>query len=123
MSKNSTENHSKTDWEALEKMTDEDIDFSDIPEITDEQMSKAVMKAGGKPVERGKMRVNMYLDKDIVAFFKEKAGGRGYQTLINESLRKVMGSEELETTLRRVIREELQHDSYQVERSDKTDIE
>ena len=118
MSKNSTENHSKTDWDALEKMTDEDIDFSDIPEISEEQMSKAVMKVGGKPVERGKTRVNMYLDKDIVAFFKEKAGGRGYQTLINESLRKVMNGEELETTLRRVIREELQHDSYQVERSE-----
>ena len=114
MNKNSTENHSKTDWEALEKMTDEDIDFSDIPEISEEQMVKAVMKVGGKPIERGKMRVNMYLDKDIVAFFKEKAGGRGYQTLINESLRKAMDNEELEATLRRVIREEMNHDLYQV---------
>ena len=117
MSKNSTENPSKTDWEAIKDMSDDDIDFSDIPEITEEQMSKAEMKMGGKLVERGKTRVNMYLDKDIVAFFKEKAGGRGYQTLINESLRKLMNNEELETTLRRVIREELQHDSYQVNRS------
>ena len=118
MSKNSTENHSKTDWEAVEKMTDDDIDFSDIPEITAEQMAKAVMKVKGKQVERGKMRVNMYLDKDIVAFFKAKAGGRGYQTLINESLRNVMDGEALETTLRRVIREELQPDVYQVKRSE-----
>ena len=110
MSKNSTKNHSKTDWEALEKMTDEEIDFSDIPEITEEQFANAVMKVGGKTVERGKMRVNMYLDRDIVAFFKEKAGGRGYQTLINESLRKAMSNEELETTLRRIIREEIQAD-------------
>jgi hypothetical protein len=29
----------------------------------------------------------MYLDADLVAFFKAKAGGRGYQTLINETLR------------------------------------
>ena len=43
-------NPSKTDWEALEKMTDEEIDFSDIPEITEEQMAKAVMKISGKPV-------------------------------------------------------------------------
>jgi len=118
MSKNSTKNHSKTDWAALEKMTDEEIDFSDIPEITEEQMAKAVMKVRGKPVERGKMRVNMYLDKDIVAFFKEKAGGRGYQTLINESLRQAMANEGLETTLRRVIREEMQHDSYQAKAPD-----
>ena len=103
-------------------MTDEDIDFSDIPEITEEQMAKAVMKVGGKPVERGKMRVNMYLDKDIVAFFKAKAGGRGYQTLINESLRQSMANEELEATLRRVIREEIQHDSYQVKSPDNSDV-
>jgi uncharacterized protein (DUF4415 family) len=49
----------------------------------------------------------MYLDADLVAFFKAKAGGRGYQTLINETLRDSISGEELESLLRRVIREEL----------------
>lgn len=107
MSKNSSENNSKTDWDALDKMTDADIDFSDIPEITADQMARAVKRVGGKPVERGKTRVNMYLDNDIVAYFKEKAGGRGYQTLINESLREVIYTIDLESKLRKIIREEL----------------
>jgi hypothetical protein len=49
----------------------------------------------------------MYLDADLVAFFKTKAGGRGYQTLINETLRESVSGEELERLLRRIIREEL----------------
>lgn len=48
------------------------------------------------------------LDGAVLAYFKSKAGDRGYQTLINEALRQSMRSEELETTLRRVIREEFQ---------------
>ena len=32
---------SQTDWERLENMKDEDIDLSDIPEITPEQFAKA----------------------------------------------------------------------------------
>ncbi|MDR2626516.1 MAG: hypothetical protein LBC40_00590 [Dysgonamonadaceae bacterium] len=31
-----------TDWEYLENMTDDDIDFSDIPEWTDEMCANAV---------------------------------------------------------------------------------
>jgi uncharacterized protein (DUF4415 family) len=62
---------------------------------------------GGKPVSKEKVRVSMYLDADLVAFFKTKAGGRGYQTLINETLRDSISGEELESLLRRVIREEL----------------
>ena len=35
------------------------------------------------------------------------AGSRGYQTLINDALRRVIESEHLEADLRRIIREEL----------------
>ena len=31
----------QTDWERLRNMTDEDIDFSDIPEWTDEMFARA----------------------------------------------------------------------------------
>ncbi|MDZ7304293.1 MAG: hypothetical protein ONB44_19385 [candidate division KSB1 bacterium] len=43
-------------------MRDEDIDLSDVPEITAEQMAKAVLRVGGKPVPKGKVRVNLSLD-------------------------------------------------------------
>ena len=98
---------SETDWEALEKMEDEDIDTSDIPEVTVEQMAQAKLRVGGQSVSRGKIRVNMYLDAAVVEYFKARAGGRGYQTLINETLKESMRRHQLETLLRRVIRVEL----------------
>ena len=55
----------------------------------------------------GKQRVSIMLDASVIEFFKAKAGLRGYQTLINQSLHKSISSEQLETVLRRVIREEL----------------
>ncbi len=107
MNKNYSSEHSKTDWEHIKNLKDEDIDLSDIPEITEEQMAQATLRVSGKPAPQSKVRVNMYLDADIVAFFKAKAGGRGYQTLINDTLRENLGSENLEMLLRRVVREEL----------------
>jgi uncharacterized DUF497 family protein/predicted DNA binding CopG/RHH family protein len=55
----------------------------------------------------GKQRVSIMLDGSIIAFFKAKAGERGYQTLINQALYQAMTGEQIESTLRRVIREEL----------------
>ena len=54
----------------------------------------------------GKQRVSIMLDGSIIAFFKAKAGERGYQTLINQALHQAMTGEQIESTLRRVIREE-----------------
>lgn len=58
-------------------------------------------------VVQPKKRVTLYLDAGIVEHFKELAGERGYQTLINETLKTTMSQKELEATLRKVIREEL----------------
>ena len=63
-------------------------------------------------VPRGKTRITIRLDDDILVWFREQvqlAGGGNYQTLINEVLRQHMhrAPEPLEKTLRRVIREEL----------------
>ena len=49
----------------------------------------------------------MTLDPDILAWYRYQAGGRGYQTLINATLREAMTSHTIEDTARRVIREEL----------------
>ncbi len=45
---------SQTNWELLEKMEDDDIDLSDIPEVTAEQIARATFQVGGKPVARDK---------------------------------------------------------------------
>lgn len=49
---------SMTDWEKLESMTDEDIDFSDCPEITPEMAKNAVIKHGLKSSKIISMNVN-----------------------------------------------------------------
>ncbi|MBW4690475.1 MAG: BrnA antitoxin family protein [Lyngbya sp. HA4199-MV5] len=77
---------SQTDWERIDAMQDEDIDLSDIPEVTEEQMQRAVRRIGGKSVERGQRRVALLLDAVIVEYFEAKAGEQGYQGLINQVL-------------------------------------
>ena len=80
--------------------------------------SKPRLRVGLKDVNReaftaavnahlGKQRVSIMLDGSVIAFFKAKAGERGYQTLINQALHQAMTGEQIESTLRRVIREEL----------------
>lgn len=56
-----------------------------------------------------KERITILLDKDILAAFRERVSdtGRGYQTAINQALRDYLTRDTLETTLRRVVREEL----------------
>jgi hypothetical protein len=53
----------------------------------------------------------MLLDTGLVEYFKAQAGERGYQTLINETLRQAMEHDELEERLRRIIREELRREA------------
>ncbi len=62
--------------------------------------------------QKGKTRISIYLDDEILAEFRERAdaAGRGYQTMINEALREYLGrsARPLDVeTLRRVLREEL----------------
>lgn len=66
-----------------------------------------------EPEQKGKTRITIRLDEDLVDYFMkeaEKSGGSvGYQTLINEALRQHLEgkSPKLEDTLRRILREEL----------------
>ena len=94
------------------------ISNDEAPKLTEKDFAHAQFRVGQKPVKReqfaaavqekmGKQRVSIMLDASILAFFKAKAGERGYQTLINQALQQVMNGEQIENTLRRVIREEL----------------
>ncbi|MGA3160289.1 MAG: BrnA antitoxin family protein [Terracidiphilus sp.] len=66
-----------------------------------------------EPEPRGKTRITIRLDEDLVDHFLKEAeasgGAKGYQTLINEALRQHVEGKapKLEETLRRVLREEM----------------
>ena len=69
--------------------------------------------AAPEPEPRGKTRITIRLDEDLVDHFLHQAeasgGATGYQTLINEALRQHVEGKapKLEETLRRVLREEM----------------
>lgn len=62
--------------------------------------------------QRGKTRITIHLDDDVLEAFRDRADaeGRGYQTMINEALRDHLGrsgdrvSAEI---IRRIVREEI----------------
>ena len=70
----------KSDLKRIDAMGDEDIDYSDIPELDDDFFKNAevVMPPGKKPV-------TIRLDEDVLNWMK--AQGKGYQSRINAVLR------------------------------------
>lgn len=62
--------------------------------------------------QRGKTRITIHIDDDVLETFRERAdaAGRGYQTMINDALRDYLGrsGERVDAdTIRRIVREEL----------------
>jgi len=86
MKKSFTSPKSQTDFARLDQMKDEDIDYSDVPEITPEMFAKAIVRRGLKP--RTKKQITLRVDDDVLAWFKKQ--GSGYQTKINLLLRAYM---------------------------------
>lgn len=75
----------KAEIEALKKMKDEDIDLSDIPELTDDFFRNAKRGAFFRPLKES---TTVRLDADVLAWLR--ARGKGYQTRINAILRLAM---------------------------------
>ena len=75
---------SKTNLKRLKSMPDKDINFDDIPELDDAFFKNAIIQL---PV---KQAITMRLDSDVLDWFKQQ--GKGYQTRINQLLRKYMES-------------------------------
>lgn len=84
MKKKHISHNSQTDWDRVDKLRDEDIDFSDSPEVTPEMFAKAVLRKGLKPVSK-KTQVTLRIDDDVLTWFKKQ--GKGYQTRINSLLK------------------------------------
>jgi uncharacterized protein (DUF4415 family) len=82
--KKASSRKSQTDWKRIDAMKDEDIDFSDIPEITPEMFANAAIRRNFKPIPP-KKQLTLRVDSDVVDWYKKQ--GRGYQTRINSLLR------------------------------------
>ena len=70
----------KSDLKRIDAMADEDIDYSDIPELDDDFFKNAevVVPPEKKPIA-------LRLDADVLEWMK--AQGKGYQSRINAILR------------------------------------
>jgi uncharacterized protein (DUF4415 family) len=83
MKKQILEKKSRTDWVRIDALKDEDIDYSDIPELDDAFFKNAVLQ-----MPKTKAAVTLRLDRDILEWLKRQ--GVGYQTRINAILRLYM---------------------------------
>ena len=66
--KNIMKKSSETDWEGLAAMTDEQIDYSDIPPLPDTFFKRAEVWH-----PQPKVAVTVELDADILEWFKEES--------------------------------------------------
>jgi uncharacterized protein (DUF4415 family) len=73
----------ESDLARIDKMTDAEIDYSDIPALDDSFFKKA--RVVWPPL---KTQLTIRLDADVLEWLK--AQGRGYQTRINHILRMAM---------------------------------
>lgn len=79
---------------ALAKLSDETIDFSDVPRLPEHFFKNAERGKFYRPVKR---QTTLRLDADILDWFKQHAddgGARGYQTRINQALRDYVAARE-----------------------------
>ena len=73
----------RAEIQALESLTDDQIDTTDAPELLD--WSNARRGVFYRPIKR---QITLRLDADLLAWFRAHAReGRGYQTDINRALR------------------------------------
>ncbi len=70
---------------ALAALSEDQIDTSDIPELTEEQFRHAIRGLMFRPIKKP---VTMRLDADVLQWLKND--GPGYQTKANHILRKEM---------------------------------
>jgi uncharacterized protein (DUF4415 family) len=78
--KSKVEQKSGTDWERLEAMTDNQIDYTDIPPLDEHFFAHAQIR-----LPRNKRHITLRLDAEVLEWFQ--ASGKGYQTRINAVLR------------------------------------
>ena len=69
-----------SDLKKLDKIKDQDIDYSDIPALDKSFLTKELVS-----ITQKKDSVTLRIDHDVLELFKHQ--GRGYQTLMNAVLK------------------------------------
>ena len=76
-----------------ERSTAHGLDRDDAPDLSGdgwpEKFAKAKVRRGRPPVAKPKVSTTIRLSPDVIEYFK--AGGRGWQTRIDEALRDWIG--------------------------------
>jgi uncharacterized protein (DUF4415 family) len=80
MNRDNLSSTSRTNWTTLESRSEDNIDYSDIPPLTDEFFARATLRI---PADQAHNLIQ--LDPDIKQWFE--AQGEQYKTLINSVLR------------------------------------
>ena len=75
----------KAALKTLAARPESEVDYSDIPPLTDEFWDNAMR---GRFYRQTKTHASVRIDSDVMLWLKSK--GRGYQTRLNEILRKAM---------------------------------
>ncbi len=70
----------KSDLKRIDEMSDESIDYTDIPELDEDFFREAQVV-----VPPGKKQLTIRLDADVLNWLKDQ--GKGYQSRINAILR------------------------------------
>lgn len=83
MNGNDSNNTSRTDWKALEAMTDDEIDYSEIPPLTDDFFEQATLRI---PVQQAHCLIQ--LDAEVAEWYQTQAAD--YKSLIHSVLRRYM---------------------------------
>ena len=71
---------SRTDWDRLRKMPDEQVDTSDVPQLSRQFFENAELQ-----LPRVWSEITLRLDSDVLAWFK--AQGEDWQRRLNAALR------------------------------------
>ena len=73
----------KSDLTRIDRLRDQDIDYGDIPELDDEVFAQPLAQWPPK-----KETITIRVDSDVLGWFKRQ--GSGYQTRMNQVLRRYM---------------------------------
>lgn len=96
------------DWAAVSASPLGSAPDEDSPALTAAQATQLKPLVDMLPAfSTGKTRITINLDNAVLEAYKARAGGRGYQTLINEALCRGLAVDAVKEALRQVIREEL----------------
>jgi uncharacterized protein (DUF4415 family) len=80
VNKKNTKKKSQTDWEKVDSITDDDINFSDIPELDNDFFKNAKIV-----LPKPKIPITLRVESDVLEWYKSK--GDKYQTLMHAVLK------------------------------------